>query len=1266
MQNRFKYYITLLLLSHLTVFLFGQSNNITNINFPSPEPGIMPEDMIYAGGKLFLYSGNGIGVYNSNGVRETTILLQEGGQPVGQAYIEMNHLIQTRTSYNTMVFDGQNKIYAVAPDYSVWSIDLSNNYYCTRVVLPPSMFAGRFFNGPIKLMYEPLSRWLFYAAQGPLDADADALPQFFGIYNTHTVPLYQTVYTLSETNKMPDIYDFLADFKIEENNGSGYVYMSRKRKIQIYQCSFNPINGNGSVALSRNDSTYTNKNGKLVMVQEPGPGGFKKIICLPMITRVDPDSFLYGIDALDPLNTDIQEISSADLQSRNWIDAVYESNRDQLLCAVKPNVISNQDFLVFDVSLNADNKLQLEFNSSQSLFTNNHYPTDTNNFPVNIFKPDQAGSTYYLSKKNEFGKISYNASSNPPYSWQCLDDQYNSFFERVVKNELSTLFIMKMKGGGYSSLPNMSSLMNIYTGQYLNRGFFYEQNNKVYIFNDDQLYPNKVFIMNPVDGSYSASQVEDIIIGDIIPNPFSDNEIIVSRYEDENGSIRVYDEELYSFDEYSTGANTKFCAGMFIDPEGFLYVLTGMKAGEPLRIKIFDARNGYTGPDPVYLSYSFPSSENPGYDVPAELTAKFVYNPVDRFVYIYITNNNVPKIHEEMLNRQTLILRVNKTGNFSIINSGYEFLTYDFVLTSENMLYLAMDNKLIQVNCSTGIATPYLENISIIDLEYDILTNQLFALERPGGDIQKLDVINLNDESITTKYLTEYQYVNSINFIEESRTIVAYAPIVENIDLPDDNVKILYIDVANDYMISEESLGLKALSRRDFFNKLNIDIIHDPIHKKLFIPNGFHSNVSMINDIPNEKLFLKNGWNWVSFPRLERQGDDPVPARPLMESIDPFPTYLQMINRPLQVSEPPTYAITYSNENWTGDLVNVQSTFGYKLETDNEDVSYLPMTGSVLDPETQITIYPGHENWVGYFLPETQHPFDAIPASVLQNLYFIKAQYWSCINTAFIAPPHKSTASSNTQWRCACNQLKMEMAYDDMVIMVLGTKDPQTFTWNRAGGGGNIIHKDAPEYFQFGEQADYEAIFIDLDSIDLPDEIGAFAGDSCIGATKVLPDDTAAMVCAYTQGFEGEEISFEMMYPTKATRPVIDDYLVFNKNSRIIEKGKITIGEKQPFYLVSFNKNKDNSDLITTSWIHCVPNPARDEATITYFVPAEARVQIILTNILGKEIMHWDQQRQTAGEYRFKVNTSSLPGGFYLVRAKAGNQSCAEKMLIVH
>jgi len=264
-----------------------------------------------------------------------------------------------------------------------------------------------------------------------------------------------------------------------------------------------------------------------------------------------------------------------------------------------------------------------------------------------------------------------------------------------------------------------------------------------------------------------------------------------------------------------------------------------------------------------------------------------------------------------------------------------------------------------------------------------------------------------------------------------------------------------------------------------------------------------YQNTSITDTVDTYNLKINPGWNWISFPRLDRQNGDPL-AQPLMQSIDPFPTYLKMENRPLQDANPPTYDITYDLQiGWSGELTTVKSTFGYKLETTYEDISYLPMTGTVLDPETEITIFDGHENWVGYFLPETQSPFDAIPEEVLPHLKSIRAQYWSCLNYAFIAPPPKSTTSSIGEWRCLCNQGRIEIEYNDMVILTLGNTIEQKFAWERAGGGGALINKDAPEYFQFSEQPDYEAIFIDLDSIDLPDEIGAFAGDSCIGATKV-------------------------------------------------------------------------------------------------------------------------------------------------------------------
>jgi hypothetical protein len=415
-----------------------------------------------------------------------------------------------------------------------------------------------------------------------------------------------------------------------------------------------------------------------------------------------------------------------------------------------------------------------------------------------------------------------------------------------------------------------------------------------------------------------------------------------------------------------------------------------------------------------------------------------------------------------------------------------------------------------------------------------------------------------------------------------------------------------------------------------------------------------------------EYLQIKKGWNWISFPRLEREDNDSVLAKPLLEKIIPLPSYLKMVNRPLQDPNPMTFELVYNIPIWSGNLTSIKSTFGYKLETNNPDNSILPLRGSILNPETEIKIYDGHENWVGYFLPETQSPFEAIPEYLLPHLRTISGQYWTCLNYAFITPPPKASANSIGEWRCLCNQGKVELEYNDMIILILGNTTEQVFSWNRIGGSGTIIKKEAPEYFQYSEQPNYEAIIIDLDSIDMPDEIGAFAGDSCIGATKVMPGDTSAMICAYTQGFEGEEISFELIYSTKGSRPVIDNYLVFNNQTRINQNGKIKIGEKQPFYLVSFSKNTEQTPLINLPSLHCLPNPSSAKVTITYLLPYESKVKICITNILGKEMMCLDQQNQAAGEYQVEINTTWLPSGYYLVSMSSKNQTCTNKMLIIH
>ncbi len=234
------------------------------------------------------------------------------------------------------------------------------------------------------------------------------------------------------------------------------------------------------------------------------------------------------------------------------------------------------------------------------------------------------------------------------------------------------------------------------------------------------------------------------------------------------------------------------------------------------------------------------------------------------------------------------------------------------------------------------------------------------------------------------------------------------------------------------------------------------------------------------------------------------------------------------------------------------------------------------------------------------------------------------------------------------------------------MITVNTVEEIGAFHWQYGGIFASVEPKAPSLYFQYEEQPAYDAIFIELDTLNLPEEIGAFAGDSCIGATTVLPSDTMALICAYTEGFEGEEITFELLYPTKSARPRCRDYSVLNTTTGIREKRRIVAGENQPYFLVSL-KSPENIPAVEAAFnVNVRPNPARDEFTVSYFSGEEALVELSLINTLGLPVRSWQRGIQGAGSYSIMISTTGLPSGCYYLKVKAGNAVEIQKIMIIH
>lgn len=438
------------------------------------------------------------------------------------------------------------------------------------------------------------------------------------------------------------------------------------------------------------------------------------------------------------------------------------------------------------------------------------------------------------------------------------------------------------------------------------------------------------------------------------------------------------------------------------------------------------------------------------------------------------------------------------------------------------------------------------------------------------------------------------------------------------------------------------------------------------------VPNGSHSNISVIR-CP-ERFELTNRINWISFPRLDRnpiniEAIDSKVALTNRIILGPDYTFTgHMKYLAYDPGSPQTGVMTSIDKDlpgssWNqspGDLYEVYSTRGYQLQV-TPDQQFIYFFGHIQDPDIPVelegTPADRFSNWVGYYLTYPQSPFDAIPENVLENLTMISGQYWSC--SRYNPSPIESGYDC---WRCGINQGRVEINYGDMVKLT--STASTSFTWLQNNPEAPSVEKLKAESFIYNEQYDYEAIFIELDTNDSPEEIGAFAGDSCVGATKVLPGDTTVLICAYTEGFEGQDITFEFSYATKAARINQPDYFVLNQGTGISERRRIQAGENQPCHFVSFKQKKDNQSNTFSNRLNCYPNPASDAFSLSYFIPEDGYAELEILNPLGLVILEKTFGYLTQGNHTFDVQIAGLPVGYYFVRLYAGKQIHAGTLLI--
>jgi hypothetical protein len=73
--------------------------------------------------------------------------------------------------------------------------------------------------------------------------------------------------------------------------------------------------------------------------------------------------------------------------------------------------------------------------------------------------------------------------------------------------------------------------------------------------------------------------------------------------------------------------------------------------------------------------------------------------------------------------------------------------------------------------------------------------------------------------------------------------------------------------------------------------------------------------------------------------------------------------------------------------------------------------------------------------------------------------------------------------------------------------------------------------------------------------------------------------------------------------------------------------------------------------------LSCYPNPGKDFTTISYSLPYPGNVTLEIRNVFGMKINLSRDEFQTTGNHNYKLTTSTLPPGFYIISLNLTNQN---------
>jgi len=424
-------------------------------------------------------------------------------------------------------------------------------------------------------------------------------------------------------------------------------------------------------------------------------------------------------------------------------------------------------------------------------------------------------------------------------------------------------------------------------------------------------------------------------------------------------------------------------------------------------------------------------------------------------------------------------------------------------------------------------------------------------------------------------------------------------------------------------------------------------------------------------------------WEWISFPILPRNFMT-------NESVS-FYTVANTFNGNVTVFQSQSdyaFLTIYNSWDFFYNSFDIRSTMGFKIKLSNE-FNHL-IQGTTLRSNTKITLSPSIENWIGYFLPFTQSVLDVFDIDTLKKISSIKTRdgavyitYHAAGNPVMgpleyleINVVNIGSFTLTYPYTTPSSFVPVPtLSFGEMAVVTLNRNinTDHSFYWVQKQVH-SPYYRQKTKQFAFNQKADYQSLFIELQSDNPPEEIGAFINGVCKGAT-VCQSEVMEILLYLDEADLDEEIEIAFAYnDTKAPPKKMNDFAVVNPQTQQLEYKPLIASANTEYYQIKFAKTGNGEpDDVSAPFVQLMqnyPNPFNPDTNIDFYLSHDDNVTLAIYNIKGQRVRDLHNGATSAGKHSVVWNGKDGTGnivasGIYFYRLTTKLGSVQRKMVLV-